>query len=192
MCTSEITFLTQELASRFVLQQTLFPFTYFIRPIFFTTFLYMLTTRFPFPLSFADASQTLANISPTHPLFHDSLFLSYQPSTVSKLREQAFVELLMERFHALPRLSGASSLSFIFSLLLEAPIATFFPISHDRKIPTSYSADFAEKISSRNDFDNSVKVETYEDDLRTISTFPRFPFSYYSATFYHSLYRCMY
>lgn len=70
-----------------------------------------------------------------------------------------------------------------FPLARSSDSNVLVPISHDRKVPTSYSADFAEKIS-KNDFDNSAKVEIYGDDLRILSAFPRFSLSHYSATFY--------
>lgn len=73
-----------------------------------------------------------------------------------------------------------------FPLARNSDSNVLVPISHDRKVPTSYSADFAEKIS-KNDFDNSAKVEIYGDDLRILAAFPRFSLSHYSATFYSPL-----
>jgi len=118
-----------------------------------------------------------------------SFFPSHKPSIVPSF-EQAFVELLMERFRALPR-SGASSLSFIFSRLLATPIATFWSqFLTIERFPRTTQQISRKKIS-RNDFDNSGKVKIYEDDLRILSAFPRFPLSH-STTFHFPLYRYTY
>lgn len=148
---------------------------------------YQVLLSIPYFLSYADASQTLAGIlryTPSSSFLHASL-----PSCPSS-------ELLLSFWWRDSALCHAC-LEFPFCPLF-FPLARGFdssvlvPISHDRKVPTIYSADFAEKIS-RNDFDNNAKMEIYGDDLRILSAFPRFPLSHYSATFHFpSLYRYTY
>lgn len=87
------------------------PDTFFPPTAFFRAFSHL--SRRSLGLPFTDASQTLAGILWHIPFFRllIPLFLS---SPASRSPEQAFVELLMERFRALPRLSGASFFLYLF------------------------------------------------------------------------------
>lgn len=136
------------------------------------------------PLSYAGAFQTLAGILRYTP--SSSFVLSFTPTFH---RAQPSNELLLSFWwrdfalcHACLELPLCP---LFFPLARGSDSNVLVPISHYRKVPTSYSADFVEKIS-RNDFDNSAKVEIYGDDLRILSAFPRFPLSHYSATFHSS------
>lgn len=92
-------------------------FYIFYQAVFFSTFL----CSQPRSLLIRWRVSDISRHSPPHS-FLSSLFLSRLPSCPSF--ERAFVELLMERFRALPCLSEAFSLSFIFPCCSGLPIAT--------------------------------------------------------------------
>lgn len=130
------------------------------------------------PFSFVDASQTLAGI-----LRHPFSALSLAPSIVPKLRA-SFCWAFDGEIPRFAMLVWSFFFVLYFSLLLRAPDSdVLVPISHDRKIPTSYSAHSVEKISSRNDFDNNAKMETCGDDL--ISMFPKIFFLILFGNWFH-------
>lgn len=114
---------------------------------------------------------------PPSPLLHD-LAPSRQP-ILTQSSEQAFVELLMERFPRLATLVCQRLASFLCSFIFLSRSGALSPdsaarflgpnFSRSKGFPTNYSADFAgekKRVSSRNDFDNSAKVEIYGDDSR--------------------------
>lgn len=155
--------------------------------VFLSTFLYYRVLFYIlYPLSYADASQTLAGVLRYTP--SSSFALSFTPAFY---RAQAPCKLLLSFWWRDSALCHACLelplCPLFFPLARGSDSNVLVPISHDRKVPTSYSADFAEKMS-RNDFDNSTKVEIYGDDLRILSVFPRFPLSHYSATFHSPFY----
>lgn len=81
----------------------------------------------------------------------------------------------MERFRALPRLSGASCPLF-FPLVRSSDSVLCSQLLTIERFSRATQQISRKKISHKDDFDNSVKMETCANDLRMILTFTWFSF----------------